>query len=84
MERHEQHYKERVSMVVVLFVESIVSRAKEWGLNACGLDIPGHVGSEMLHHVEWARAKVDGFFGREDLMSSLKNAVFSEASISRE
>ena len=58
-------------------VDKLVEGKKAWDLNGHGMNIPGVDLEEMLHHCSWAREKVAGFYGRQDLVQDAINAINS-------
>ena len=60
-------------------MRKIVAESKVWELNADGLNIPGADAAEILHHYEWAAAKIETFFGREALLKEAMTLLDSHS-----
>ena len=61
-----EDWKACASAVLKTSLEEVIDLKKSWIEDGCGLGLPGDELDEVLHHWEWAAAKVRSFHGREE------------------
>jgi WD40 repeat protein len=58
-------------------LQAIISMRKRWLATGCGVELPGSLLSEMLHHSKWANEKCDQFTERPRLMEEILQKFYS-------
>jgi hypothetical protein len=72
-------WKKRMYLALKDSLDSIVERKQAWERDGDGLGVAGVQLEEMFHHSLWAATKARSFFGREDLLNDVVEAVMRPA-----
>ena len=72
-----EDWKRFIFQELKVSLDEVIRRKESWNKDGDGLGLPGSVLSDMFHHYQWAAEKNRLFFGREDLVRSVVERVFS-------
>ncbi|KAJ3105630.1 hypothetical protein HDU97_007837 [Phlyctochytrium planicorne] len=65
----------KVKDLLMREVDSSANTAEEWESNVQALEVSLDDVRDWFHHVEWARSKLETFFGREEMIESVADRV---------